>query len=63
LALAGPGRTWITPDGYFSVIGPQAAAAILKRREEDVPAVADQLRLRPQDLLELGLVAGIAPAL
>jgi acetyl-CoA carboxylase carboxyltransferase component len=60
LALAGPERTWITPDGYFSVIGPQAATAILKRPEEDVPAVADQLKLRPQDLLELGLVAGIA---
>jgi acetyl-CoA carboxylase carboxyl transferase subunit beta len=44
------------------VIGPQAATAILKRPEEDVPAVADQLKLRPQDLLELGLVAGIATA-
>lgn len=60
LALAGAGRTWITPDAYFSVIGPQAAAAILKRPAEEVPALADSLRLRPQDLLALGIVDGIA---
>jgi acetyl-CoA carboxylase carboxyl transferase subunit beta len=59
LALAGPDRTWITPDGYFSVIGPQAAAAILKRPPQDAPAMAGRLKLRPQDLLELGLVQGI----
>ena len=58
LALAGAGRTWITPDAYFSVIGPQAAAAILKR--DDVLDLADQLRLRPQDLLDLGIVDGIS---
>ena len=61
LALAAPGRTWITPDGYFSVIAPEGAAAILKREPTEVPALADLLRLRPQDLLELGVVAGIAP--
>lgn len=60
LALAGAGRTWITPDAYFSVIGPQAAAAILKRPADEVPALADSLRLRPQDLLALGIVDGIA---
>lgn len=31
LALAAPGRTWATPDSYFSVIAPESAAAILKR--------------------------------
>jgi acetyl-CoA carboxylase alpha subunit len=60
LALAGAGRTWITPDAYFSVIGPQAAAAILKRDPGEAPALADHLRLRPQDLLDLGIVAGLA---
>ncbi|TCO65411.1 carboxyl transferase domain-containing protein [Actinocrispum wychmicini] len=60
LALAGAGRTWITPDSYFSVIGPSAAAAILKLPPESVPRLADQLHLRPQDLLRLGLVDGIA---
>ncbi len=56
LALAAPGNTWATPDSYFSVIAPEAAAAILKRPPEEVAATADQLRIRPQDLAELGLI-------
>ncbi|MET9619291.1 carboxyl transferase domain-containing protein [Streptomyces sp. NPDC006464] len=59
LALAAPGNTWTTPDGYFSVIAPELAAAILKRAPEEAPATAGQLRLRPQDLVELGCVRGI----
>ncbi|WP_370412576.1 carboxyl transferase domain-containing protein [Streptomyces fradiae] len=59
LALAAPGNTWVTPDGYFSVIAPELAAQILKRPPEQVPATADQLRLRPQDLVALGVVRGI----
>ncbi|MER7000778.1 carboxyl transferase domain-containing protein [Streptomyces sp. NPDC000410] len=59
LALAVAGNTWATPDSYFSVIAPELAAAILKRAPSDAPATADQLRLRPQDLVELGLVRGI----
>ncbi|MFF0061678.1 carboxyl transferase domain-containing protein [Streptomyces sp. NPDC005279] len=59
LALAAPGNTWATPDSYFSVIAPELAAAILKRGPEQVPRTADQLRLRPQDLVELGVVRGI----
>ncbi len=62
LALAAPDRTWITPDAYFSVIAPELGAASLKRRPEDVPATAEQLRLRPTDLLALGVVRGIATA-
>jgi acetyl-CoA carboxylase beta subunit len=60
LALAGAGRTWITPDAYFSVIGPQAAAAILKLSPESVPRLADRLHLRPQDLVRLGVLDGLA---
>ncbi|MEU6445503.1 carboxyl transferase domain-containing protein [Streptomyces sp. NPDC046979] len=56
LALAAPGRTWATPDSYFSVIAPEPAAAILKRPPGEVEATADQLRLRPQDLAELGVI-------
>ncbi|MZE68417.1 carboxyl transferase domain-containing protein, partial [Streptomyces sp. SID5789] len=56
LALAAPGRTWATPDSYFSVIAPELAAAILKRGPEEVEATANQLRLRPQDLAELGVI-------
>ncbi|SFQ25684.1 acetyl-CoA carboxylase carboxyl transferase subunit beta [Amycolatopsis arida] len=59
LAFAAPGRTWVTPDSYFSVTSPEAAAAILKRPPEQVPAVADQLRLRPQDLVDLDIARGI----
>jgi acetyl-CoA carboxylase carboxyl transferase subunit beta len=60
LALAGACRTWITPDAYFSVIGPQAAASILKLAPESVPQLADRLHLRPQDLVRLGIVDGLA---
>ncbi|WP_236796712.1 carboxyl transferase domain-containing protein [Amycolatopsis sp. GM8] len=59
LAFAAPGRTWVTPDSFFSVTSPEAAAAILKRPAADIPAIADQLRLRPQDLVELGVAQGI----
>ncbi|KUH38512.1 MULTISPECIES: carboxyl transferase domain-containing protein [Streptomyces] len=59
LALAAPGRTWVTPDSYFSVIAPEPAAAILKRPAEEAARTAEQLRLRPQDLVELGVVRGI----
>ncbi|WP_175411106.1 carboxyl transferase domain-containing protein [Streptomyces sp. TRM64462] len=59
LALAAPDNTWATPNSYFSVIAPEPAAAILKRPQDQAPHTADQLRLRPQDLLDLGLVRGI----
>lgn len=59
LALAAPGNTWVTPDSYFSVIAPELAAAILKQPREDAPLLADQLRLRPQDLVELGVAVGV----
>ncbi|MEV5428985.1 carboxyl transferase domain-containing protein [Streptomyces sp. NPDC052701] len=60
LALAAPGNTWAAPDSYFSVIAPDLAAAILKRPPEQVRATADQLRVRPQDLVELGVIRGVA---
>ncbi|MFD3756458.1 carboxyl transferase domain-containing protein [Streptomyces sp. NPDC058622] len=59
LALAAPGNTWVTPDSYFSVIAPELAAAILKRPPEAAPATADQLRIRPQDLVALGVARGV----
>ncbi|MFF4288497.1 carboxyl transferase domain-containing protein [Streptomyces sp. NPDC001633] len=61
LALAAPGRLWATPDSYFSVIAPELAAAILKRDEAQVHDTAEQLRIRPQDLLDLGVIRGIVP--
>ncbi|MFC4607536.1 carboxyl transferase domain-containing protein [Streptomyces maoxianensis] len=62
LALAAPHNTWVTPDSYFSVIAPEQAAAILKRGPEATRTTADQLRLRPQDLVDLGIARGIVPA-
>ncbi|TQK42971.1 acetyl-CoA carboxylase carboxyl transferase subunit beta [Streptomyces sp. SLBN-118] len=59
LALASPGNTWATPDSYFSVIAPELAAAILKRGPDQARATAEQLRLRPQDLVDLGIARGV----
>jgi acetyl-CoA carboxylase carboxyl transferase subunit beta len=59
LALAAPGSLWVTPDSYFSVIAPELAAAILKRDPGQVPETAEQLRLRPQDTVELGVANGV----
>lgn len=59
LALAAPHNTWATPDSYFSVIAPELATAILKRPPEKAEPTADQLRIRPQDLVELGVIRGI----
>ncbi|MEU4030121.1 carboxyl transferase domain-containing protein [Streptomyces anulatus] len=59
LALAAPDNTHVTADSYFSVIAPELAAAILKRPPSETGATADQLRLRPQDLLELGFARSI----
>jgi acyl-CoA carboxylase subunit beta len=62
LSLASPDDLWVTTDGYFSVIAPESATAILKRPPGDVPTVANQLRLAPEDLRELGVVRGILGA-
>ncbi|MGW1468645.1 carboxyl transferase domain-containing protein [Streptomyces sp. NPDC002308] len=59
LALAAPGRTHVTADSYFSVIAPESAAAILKRPPSRAEETADQLGLRPQDLVALGIARGI----
>ncbi|MEI7033635.1 carboxyl transferase domain-containing protein [Streptomyces pratensis] len=59
LALAAPDNTHVTADSYFSVIAPESAAAILKRPPSETGATADQLRLRPQDLLELGIARSV----
>ncbi len=59
LALASHDELWMTPDSFFSVIAPEAAAAILKRPPDQAPAVAAQQRLRPQELVELGIARGV----
>lgn len=50
---------WLTADAYFSVIGPEAAASILKEPPERVGEIARRLRLGPQELVELGMARGV----
>jgi acyl-CoA carboxylase subunit beta len=59
VALTAPGRVWVTPDSYYSVMAPERAAAVLGRGPDQVRATAEDLRLRPQDLVEMGLARGI----
>ncbi|MGI5400758.1 carboxyl transferase domain-containing protein [Streptomyces sp. CA-135486] len=59
LALAAPDNTWATPDSYFSVIAPELAAMILKRAPDQTRTTAEQLHVRPQDLVDLGIARGI----
>lgn len=61
LALAAPERTWITADAYFAVIAPESAASILKRGPERAPELAEAMRLRPRDLVELGFARDVVP--
>jgi acetyl-CoA carboxylase carboxyl transferase subunit beta len=61
LALAAPDNLWITPDGYFAVIAPESAAAIVEKDRSQAAAISEHLQLRPQDLMRLGIVRGIAP--
>lgn len=61
LALASPENLWITPDGYFAVISPESAAAILGHDESQAEEVSKDMWLMPQDLVRLGIVRGIAP--
>jgi acetyl-CoA carboxylase beta subunit len=60
LALASHDRLWITPDAYFAVIAPEAAAAILHDEALATAEIADRMRLTPRDLLSLGVVHGLA---
>ncbi|EDX22746.1 hypothetical protein SSAG_02537 [Streptomyces sp. Mg1] len=41
------------------MIAPELAAAILKRPPSDAPATAEQLRIRPQDLVALDVARGV----
>ncbi|MGK5533493.1 carboxyl transferase domain-containing protein [Streptomyces sp. URMC 129] len=59
VALTSVGHTWVTADSYYSVIVPEKAVSILKRGPGEVRETAEQLRLRPQDLVELGIARGV----
>jgi acyl-CoA carboxylase subunit beta len=60
LALASPDNLWIAPDGYFAVIAPESAAAILEHDPSRAEEVSEDMQLMPQDLVRLGIARGIA---
>ena len=59
LALASPDDLWIAQGGYLAVTAPEVAASILKLGDEEVPDLAEQLRLTPAELVNRGIVRGI----
>src|SRR6185436_546317 len=59
LSIAVTDRVLICENAVFSVIAPEGAAAILKRK--DVDGVAQDQRLTAKDLVELGLADGLIP--
>lgn len=61
LALGAADVLLIQDDAYFSVISPEGAAAILLRDPARAADIVDSLKLRAQDLLDLGIVDGILP--
>lgn len=56
LAVSAADQLLLLDGAYFSVISPEGAAAILDRDAGQAAARAAQLRLLPDDLLELGIV-------
>lgn len=60
LALAAPDNLWITPDGYFAVIAPESAATIIEKDRDLAQDISERMKLTPQDLVDLGVVRGIA---
>ena len=54
-------RVFIFENAYYSVISPEACAAIIYRDSGKAPEAARALKLTAPDLLQLGLVDGIVP--
>jgi acetyl-CoA carboxylase carboxyl transferase subunit alpha len=59
LALAACDRLFMLENSIFSVIGPEAAAAIL--RQKDVSSLAGDLKLTAHDMLKLGIADRVLP--
>lgn len=54
-------RVFVFENAYYSVISPEACAAIIYRDSGKAPEAARALKLTAPDLLQLGLVDGIVP--
>jgi acyl-CoA carboxylase subunit beta len=61
LSLGATDRLLIQDDAFFSVISPEGAATILHRDAGRADDVVEHLRLRPYDLLGIGIVDGVLP--
>jgi acetyl-CoA carboxylase carboxyl transferase subunit beta len=61
LALALANRVLVLANGVYSVISPEGCAAILWDDPARAAQAARSLRLRPADLLRLGVVDGVVP--
>jgi acetyl-CoA carboxylase alpha subunit len=61
MALAHTDRVLMLNGAAFSVIGPEAGAAILYRDASRAPQLARSLRMTPADLLRLGVVDRVLP--
>ncbi|MDQ7857648.1 MAG: acetyl-CoA carboxylase carboxyltransferase subunit alpha/beta [Armatimonadota bacterium] len=61
LALGLADRVYMLEHAFYSVISPEAAAAILYRDAARAPEVAAALKLTAADLLRLGVIDGIIP--
>ncbi len=61
LAMATADRIVAWEHAVFSVIAPEAAAAILYRDPGRAPELAEQLKMTTPDLVELGLVDAVVP--
>jgi acetyl-CoA carboxylase carboxyl transferase subunit beta len=61
LAMAVADRVVASENAVFSVIAPEGAATILYRDASRAPELAERLRIRTEDLVELGLVDVVVP--
>jgi acyl-CoA carboxylase subunit beta len=61
MALGHADRVFMLAGSVFSVIGPEAAAAVLDRDAGHAPRMADALGITGADLLRLGVVDGLLP--
>jgi acetyl-CoA carboxylase carboxyl transferase beta subunit/acetyl-CoA carboxylase carboxyl transferase alpha subunit len=61
LALAVADDVLILRHAYYSVISPEGCSTILFGRADAADRAAESLRLRPADLLRLGVVDGVVP--
>lgn len=61
LALAVADRLFLLEGSVLSVMRPEGAAAILDRDTSAAPLRAEHLRLRPSDMVELGIADAVLP--